>query len=119
MDNIIIKDIRFHGFHGVPAEEREVGGHYEVDAILNYSLANAGKTDTLEHTIDYAKVIDLITNIGTQRSFKLIEALAETIASDILKQFPVESVKIIVKKLHPPIKQPITYFAVEICRKKE
>lgn len=119
MDNIIIKDIRFHGFHGVPAEEREVGGHYEVDAILSYSLENAGKTDALEHTIDYAKVVDLITDIGTQQSFKLIEALAEAVATEILKQFSVESVQIKVKKLHPPIKQPITYFAVEICRKKE
>lgn len=119
MDRIILKDIRFHGFHGVPSEEREVGGHYEVDAIINYSLANAGKTDALEHTIDYAKVVDLITDIGTKKSYKLIEALAETIASEIIKQFPVESVQIIVKKLHPPIKQLITYFAVDICRKKE
>lgn len=119
MDNIIIKDIRFHGFHGVPAEEREVGGHYEVDAILNYSLKSAGKTDALEETIDYAKVVDIIIDIGTQQSFKLIEALAEAVATEILKQFSVESVQIKVKKLHPPIKQPITYFAVEICRKKE
>ncbi|MCG9127661.1 dihydroneopterin aldolase [Candidatus Poribacteria bacterium] len=119
MDNIILKDIRFHGFHGVPAEERQVGGHYEVDAILNYSLTDAGNTDIIDHTIDYAKVVDLITEIGTQNSFKLIEALAERIATEIIKQFPVESVKIKVKKLHPPIKQPITYFAVEICRIRE
>ena len=119
MDSIKLKDIRFHGFHGVPTKEREVGGHYEVDANIYYPLANAGKTDALEHTIDYAKVVDLITDIGTQKSFKLIEALAETIASEILKQFPVESVQIIVRKLHPPIKQPIAYFAVEICRKKD
>ena len=102
MDSIILKDIRFHGFHGVPTEEREVGGHYEVDAIIKYPLAKAGKTDALEYTIDYAKVVDLITDIGTQKSFKLIEALAETIASEILKQFPVESVQIIVKNyIHP------------------
>lgn len=119
MDNIILKGIRFHGHHGVPEEEREVGGHYEIDATLICSLAKAGNTDDLEHTIDYAKVVNLIIDIGTQQSFQLIEALAETIASEILLRFPVEKVHLTVKKLHPPIKQPITYFAVEIFRKKE
>lgn len=116
MDSIIIKGIRFHGHHGVPEAERQVGGHYEIDATLCCSLVNAGRTDALEDTIDYANVVDLIVNIGTQQSFQLIEALAETIAAEILKQFPIDTVQLTVKKLHPPIEQPISYFAVEICR---
>lgn len=119
MDKIIIEGIRFHGHHGVPEAERQVGGHYAIDAILSYPLDSAGKTDALEKTIDYASVVTLIVNIGTQRSFQLIEALAETIATEILQQFPIESVHLTVKKLNPPIEQPITHFAVEICRSKE
>lgn len=119
MDSIIIKGIRFHGHHGVPEAERQVGGHYEVDATLRCPLVNAGKTDALEDTIDYASVVNLIVDIGTQQSFQLIEALAETITSEILNRFPIDAIHLIVKKLHPPIEQPITYFAVEICRSKE
>ena len=119
MDSIIIKGIRFHGHHGVSEAERQVGGHYEIDATLHCSLVNAGRTDALEDTIDYASVVDLIVDIGTQQSFELIEALAETIASEILHRFPIDTVQLTVKKLHPPIEQPITYFAVEICRSKE
>ncbi len=119
MDKIIVKGIRFHGHHGVPEAERQVGGHYEIDAILRCSLVDAGRSDALEDTIDYAGVVDLIVDIGTQKSFKLIEALAETIASEVLKRFPVDAIHLTVKKLHPPIEQPITYFAVEICRPKE
>ena len=119
MDKIIIKGIRFHGHHGVPEAERQVGGHYEVDATLSCPLIDAGKSDTLEDTIDYASVVDLIIDIGTQGSFQLIEALAETIATEILQQYPIDSVHLTVKKLNPPIEQPITYFAVEICRPKE
>ena len=119
MDCIIIQGIRFHGRHGVSEEERQVGGHYEVDVTLSCSLEDAGKSDALEDTIDYASVVEIIINIGTQRSFQLIEALAETIASEILNQFAVESVRLTVKKLRPPIEQPITFFAVEICRHKE
>ena len=119
MDSIIIKDIRFHGYHGVPEAERQIGGYYEIDAKLNCSLVNAGRTDALEDTIDYASVVECIVDIGTQQSFQLIEALAETIASEILRRFPIGTVHLTVKKLHPPIEQPITYFAVEICRSKE
>ncbi len=119
MDNIIIKGIRFHGHHGVPEAERQVGGHYEIDVILSYPLINAGRSDTLEDTIDYASVVDLIVDTGTQKSFQLIETLAETTATNILQQFPIDTVQLTVKKLNPPIEQPITYFAVEICRPKE
>ena len=117
MDKIILKGIRFHGHHGVPEAERQVGGHYEIDATLGCStLANPGRTDALADTIDYSEVVTRIIEIGTQQSFQLIEALAEKIAAVILEQFAVNEVHLIVKKLHPPIEQPIDYFAVEIFR---
>ena len=116
MDKILLKGIRFHGHHGVPKEERHVGGHYEVDATLGCSLAKSGRTDALNDTIDYAEVVTRIVEIGTQQSFQLIEALAEKIATVILEQFAVDEIHLIVKKLHPPIEQPIDYFAVEIIR---
>ena len=116
MDKLILKGIRFHGHHGVPEAERHVGGHYEIDVTLGCNLTNPGTTDALTDTIDYAEVVKRIVEIGTQQSFQLIEALAEKIATVILAQFAVEEVHLIVKKLHPPIEQPINYFAVEIFR---
>ena len=116
MDKLIIKGIRFHGHHGVPEAERHVGGHYEVDATLGCALINPGNTDALADTVNYAEVTSCIVEIGTQQSFQLIEALAEKMASVILEQFAVDAVHLIVKKLHPPIEQPIDYFAVEISR---
>ena len=116
MDNIILKGIRFHGHHGVPEAERQVGGHYEIDATLGCELANPGTTDDLADTIDYGEVVCRIIEVGTQQSFQLIEALAEEIATVILAQFAVNRVHLTVKKLHPPIDQPIDYFAVEIFR---
>jgi len=116
MDKIILKGIRFHGYHGVPEAERQVGGHYEIDVTLGCSVVAAGQSDALEDTIDYACVVARIIDIGTQESFQLIEALAEKIAAAILEEFAVNEVQLTVKKLHPPIEQPIAYFAVEICR---
>ena len=110
--------IRFHGYHGTSESERQVGQKYEADVELICSLAAAGSTDDLKHTVDYGKVVDQIVNTGTGKSFHLIEALAESMASRILDRFAVDEVRIIVKKLAPPIEQPITYVAVDICRRK-
>lgn len=115
-DKIILRGIRFHGYHGTSESERKIGQKYEIDVELIRSLATAGCTDDLEHTVDYAEVVELIVETGTEKSFHLIETLAERSASSILNRFPVDEVRITVKKLSPPIKHPLFYVAVEICR---
>lgn len=117
-DRIILKGIRFHGYHGISESERQVGQKYEADVELICSLAAAGSTDDIKHTVDYGKVVDLIVETGTEKSLHLIEALAESMASRILSRFAVDEVRIIVKKLSPPIEHSIPYVAVEICRSK-
>ncbi len=119
MDKIILKGIQFHGYHGVAEAERQLGQKYEIDLELMIDLSAAGRTDDLTHTIDYAQVVQLAIKIGTQQSFQLFEALAETIAEAILAQFQIEEVRIAVKKLSPPIEPTLTYAGVEIYRKRE
>ena len=119
MDKIILKGIQFHGYHGVAEAERQLGQKYEIDLELMTDLSAAGRTDDLTRTIDYAQVVQLVIEIGTQRSFQLFEALAETIADAILAQFQIEEVRITLKKLSPPIKPTLTYAGVKIHRKQK
>lgn len=119
MDKIILKRIQFHGYHGVVEAERQLGQKYEVDLELMTDLSTAGKTDDLTHTIDYAQVVQRVIEIGTQGSFQLFEALAETIADAILDQFQIEEVQITLKKLSPPIEPTLTYAGVAIHRKRK
>ena len=119
MDKIILKGIRFHGYHGVAEAERQVGQKYEIDLDLITNLSTAGTSDDLTHTIDYAEVVQLAIKIGTQGSFQLFEALAEAIAAAIFDQFEIEEVRIAVKKLSPPIEPTLSYAGVEIHRKRK
>ena len=119
MDKIILKGIQFHGYHGVAEAERQLGQKYEIDLELTTDLSVAGKTDDLTHTINYAEVVQLVIEIGTQGSFQLFEALAETIAAAILARFQIEEVRVAVKKLSPPIEPTLTYAGVEIYRKRQ
>ena len=118
MDKITIKGIHFHGYHGIHPSEQEIGQKYEVDLELSLELSSAGKNDDLAKTIDYAKVADTVLEIGTKQSFHLFEALAESIATQILDQTPAIKIQVSVKKLSPPIETPITYAGAEIIRKR-
>lgn len=118
MDKIILKGIQFHGYHGVAEAERQLGQKYEIDLELMTDLSAAGKIDDLTRTIDYVQVVQLVIEIGTQGSFQLFEALAETIADAILAKFQIEEIRISVKKLTPPIEPSLTYAGVEIHRKQ-
>ena len=119
MDKIILKGIQFHGYHGVVEAERQLGQKYEIDLELMTDLSPAGRTDDIDNTIDYAQVVQRVIEIGTQGSFQLFEALAETIADAILDQFQIEEVQITLKKLSPPIEPTLTYAGVAIHRKRK
>ena len=119
MDSLVINGIRFHGHHGVTEEEQKIGGHYQLDVTLYLSLTKAGKYDTLVDTIDYESVVNMLVEIGTRQQFKLIEAVAEKMTDEILNRFDIAAIRLTIKKLKPPIHNPIKYFAVEIYREKE
>ena len=124
-DRIILRDIRFHGHHGVTKSEREVGQWYSVDVELVRDLSMAGQSDDLEHTVDYADVSLRVVEIGTSDRFCLIEALAETIGKMALDRYPVERVKVRVVKTPPADvvrllapRGSLAYSAVEIERSR-
>jgi dihydroneopterin aldolase len=118
-DRILIHGIQFFGYHGVSPEERQVGGRYVVDVILECNLEPAAATDRIEDTVSYSDVYRLVVEIGQGHQFKLIETLAAAMAQAILERFPrVEAVQVRVKKQPPPIAGILEYAGVEIYRQR-
>ena len=84
---------------------------------LELDLEEAGKTDDLSHTVNYAHLYRTVKEVmdGTPRN--LLEALAENIAALSLARFPIQAVRVKVTKTNPPIKGSIMSGAsVEIYR---
>lgn len=118
-DRIRVLGLEFHGFHGVPAPERELGHRYRVDVELELDLRAAGETDDVQATVDYAAAARAVVEEGTGPSVRLVETLAERIAARLLREFPpVEAVEVEVAKLHPPAPLPIQAAAVRIRRER-
>lgn len=113
MDRIILKGISAPAHVGTTPQERESLTELTVDVELSHNLAEAGKTDDLTKTIDYAAVTQLVRNIAGQKEYNLIEAIAEHITQSISEKFKPQAVKVKVKKKALP---GLSYAAVEITR---
>ncbi|MFZ5942645.1 MAG: dihydroneopterin aldolase [Bacillota bacterium] len=119
MDKIIMKNMVFFGYHGLLQEENILGQRFCVDIEMSLDLRKVGTTDCVNDTVSYAEVYEMVKNIVSQRRFRLIEALAETLAADVLKEFTlIEEILVRIRKPEAPVNGVFDYFGVEIRRKR-
>lgn len=116
MDKIILQGMEFYGFHGVLPEERSLGQRFIVDLEMEMDLQPAGKSDDLELTINYARVFELVESVVRGAPRRLIESVAQDIASAVLEEFPVTAATVRVKKPQAPVPGHFAWMAVEIKR---
>ena len=119
-DTIHLRNMQFYAYHGVNPEEKTLGQRFEVDVVLQVDARPAGLSDDLRQTINYAQVYKLVKRIVEEERFDLVEALAETLAMQIGKQFAPDGVRICVRKPHVALKGSVLdYVGVDIERSQE
>ena len=95
---IRLKSIQTYAYHGVHAHEQEHGGRFEIDLEVRISADEASATDDLQETVDYVALQKLAIRIATTERFRLIETLADAIATATLASFDVLEVIVRVRK---------------------
>lgn len=117
MDHITIKRLEVFGNHGVLQEENRLGQKFVVSVDMELSTRKAGCSDSLEDSIDYGEVAELIHRETKRHIFQLVERLAEHLAEQILRMFPaVRAVTLEVEKPWAPIQLPLQTVSVTIYR---
>jgi len=116
MDKVIIKDMQVYAYHGALPEENVLGQNFFISLEMSLPLQEAGMTDDLTKGVSYAEVYEKVEKQAKENTFKLIETLAERTAKLVLEDFPVEKVKVTVRKPQAPIPGQFDYVAVEIER---
>lgn len=119
MDRMRLKRMVFYGYHGVFPEENRLGQQYIVDLDLRLDLARAARTDNVDDTVNYAEVHALVKGIVEGTPFKLIEALAEKIASTVLGTYTdIIEATVAVTKPNPPFAIVFDGVTVEMRRRR-
>jgi dihydroneopterin aldolase len=103
------------GQHGALEEERRDGQRFLLDLWLDVP-AEAAHTDRLEDAVDYREVVAVVREVSDGRTFTLLEALAAAVADALLARFPVERVRVRVRKPEVRLAAPVDYAAVSVER---
>jgi 7,8-dihydroneopterin aldolase/epimerase/oxygenase len=117
MDRILLQGMSFLGHHGVYPAEREIGTRFTVDAELELDLAEAGRGDRLEDTLDYRDAYRAVREVIEGDPCHLVEALAERTAARLLALDRVERVRVVVRK-RPPLRGEFQSIGVEVTRSR-
>lgn len=119
MDKIYVNKMTFYGYHGVFPEETKLGQRFIVDLIVETDLRQAGTTDQLEDSINYGELYEVCKQIVEGKPYKLVEAVAESMAEALLTRFStIDSLTVKVIKPDPPIPGHYESVAVEITRSR-
>jgi len=111
---IHLRQVRFHAFHGVLSQERQVGADFVLDLKVGYPLEQAMQSDEVTDTLNYAALYDLVAHEMQQPS-KLLEHVAGRMAEAIGKTFPqVTSIDLELIKLNPPMGADCEGASVEV-----
>ncbi len=120
MDSILLNGLEFYAYHGVSEAEQRVGHRYRVDATLEIDARRSGQTDALNDTVDYARVAQLLVQIGTENQYRLLEALGTQMVETLFEEFPlIEAILLRVQKACPPMNAVIASVGVEIYRTRD
>jgi dihydroneopterin aldolase len=112
-DVIRLKDLNVFGHYGVSPAEREVGQKIQMDIEMHADLSAACQSDALKDTINYESVYAKVMEAVSGKKHRLLEAIGEDIAQQLLESFPVSEVTINLRKLNLPFPNNLSY--VEVC----
>ena len=117
MTTIELAGIELFGYHGVNPEERLDGQPFVFDVWLEVP-DGTGASDRIEDTIDYREVAALVREISDARAFQLLEALAATLADELVARFRVDVARVRVRKPEVRLDPEVEYSAVTVERRR-
>ncbi len=107
---IELHGIELHGHHGALDWERERGQRFLVDVELE--VGEAGASDRIEDAVDYRDVATCVREVSDARPRTLLEALATTLAEELVLRFPVTRARVRVRKPDVVLDPPAEFAAV-------
>ena len=118
MDTISIDKLKIYCNHGVFRDEQINGQNFYVSARLGVDTYQAGITDDLDKSVNYAELSHVITDYMQNNRYNLIEAVANNLAAHIFKYSKlIRELTLTIYKPEAPIGLPLENVSVTITRK--
>jgi dihydroneopterin aldolase len=116
-DAILLDGIEVPAALGVSAAERRMRRPVRVDLEVGRDLRAAGRSDRIKDTLDYGRIYDVVEEIAGGREHRLVEALGENLAVELLERFDIDWVTVTVRK-PKPVAGVLDYTGIRITRRR-
>ncbi len=115
LTRISIVNAEYYAYHGVKAEERKLGGKYEVDLDLYYDTTAAVVNDDVKDALNYEEAMYCISEvIAGNDNYNLVETICNDILSMLMDKFTeLQLATVRVRKLSVPVRRVIAYIEAE------
>ncbi|MES2014637.1 MAG: dihydroneopterin aldolase [Patescibacteria group bacterium] len=118
MDTLILKECRFDCYIGIYPQERRTKQPIIIDVEMAVDIRKAAQSDEMKDALDYRDVHAAMKKHIQNTEYKLIETLIENLAALILKDFPVESVTLLLRKPKPMQRRNGAWAGLQITRSR-
>ena len=111
---IILREVRFHAFHGVMPQERKVGADFTVSLRVGVDLSLPAESDDVADTLNYATLYEVVKQ-QMEIPSQLLEHVAGRVGKVVMDTFPqVTCVDVTLTKLNPPMGADCAGASVEL-----
>jgi dihydroneopterin aldolase len=98
MDKIFIRNLKTIGILGIHPHEQKTPRDIIISVDLSTDITRAAANDDILATVNYATLAKAIQEFINTHAFLTIEALAETLAGEILRNPLIRKIKLRVEK---------------------
>ena len=114
MSVISIEGMEFFAYHGCFKEEQVIGTKFSIDLFLETDTSKAEQSDSLQDTVNYQLVYQLVKK-EMETTSKLLEHVGRRILDSISKKFPmVAHATIKIRKQNPPLGGKMDFVSLEL-----
>src|SRR6188474_1234372 len=99
MDAIVLRDLRIEAHIGIHRRERHVTQTVQIDLDIGLPGTAVFASDKVADTVDYEQAANAIRALAASGHFRLVETLADRIATLLTKDFGAPWVKVSVAKI--------------------
>jgi dihydroneopterin aldolase len=99
MDAVIIRDLRVEALIGIHKRERHVKQTVSIDLDIGLPGTAVFASDKVADTVDYEQTANAIRELAASQHFRLVETLADRIATLLVNDFGAPWVKVTVAKI--------------------
>ncbi|GLR71180.1 dihydroneopterin aldolase [Agaribacter marinus] len=97
-DTVFIRGLELSSIIGVYDFERNAKQRVIVDIEIATDLTLASSTDNISDTIDYGHIAETLSQVASNSSFQLLEALGKKMLDTLFEYYPLESVTLTINK---------------------